>query len=50
MLTPFSPIVSDRMYTNDAGHVFVGGVEHVLADLGVDVDAFDLDESAVCRR
>jgi hypothetical protein len=30
---------------DDARHVGVGGVEHVLADLGVDVDALDLDEA-----
>jgi hypothetical protein len=27
------------------GTSVVGGVEHVLADLGVDVDALDLDEA-----
>jgi hypothetical protein len=30
---------------DDAGHVLVGGVEHVRPDLGIDIDALDLDEA-----
>jgi hypothetical protein len=30
---------------DDAGHVLVRGVEHVRPDLGIDVDALDLDEA-----
>ncbi len=30
---------------DDARHVGVGGIEHVFPDLGVDVDALDLDET-----
>jgi hypothetical protein len=44
MLTPCLP---KRRAENadDAGRVVVGRVDHVLADLGVDVDALDLDEA-----
>ncbi len=37
---------------DDARHVFVGGVKHVAADFGVDIDALDLDEArlAVTRN
>jgi len=35
---------------DDAGNVGVGGIEHVRAHLGVDVDAFDLDETRLAVR
>jgi hypothetical protein len=44
MFTPFSPMVWPSVPMMP-GTSLVGRVEHVLADLGVDVDALDLDEA-----
>ena len=33
-----------------AGHVGVGDVDHVVADIGVEVDALDLDEARLAVR
>jgi len=35
---------------DDAGRVGIGGVEHMAADLGVEVDPLDLDEARLVVR
>jgi hypothetical protein len=39
-------LAADRAkQADDAGRVGIGRIEHVLADLGVEIDALDLDEA-----